>query len=98
MSTKMTKNELIALNAQLAEKVAALGTALADKNAELTALRAKMPSAPHASKIAAAQHLAEMRDKAQALVAQYGARNVRRVGGKFEVLTPNGAWQTVLSA
>lgn len=95
MSTKLTKNELIALNAQLAEKVAALGTALADKNAELAALRAKMPSTPHASKITAAQHLAEMRNRTQALVAQYGARNVRRIGGKFEVLTPNGVWQAI---
>lgn len=46
-------------------------------------------------KIAAAAYLAASREMAQTLVAQYGASNVRRVGGQFQVLTPNKAWHSV---
>lgn len=56
-------------------------------------------AAPKASvspgKIAAAAYLAASREMAQTLVAQYGASNVRRVGGQFQVLTPNKAWHSV---
>lgn len=45
--------------------------------------------------IAAAAYLAASREMAQTLVAQYGASNVRRVGGQFQVLTPNKAWHSV---
>lgn len=46
-------------------------------------------------KLAAAAYLAASREMAQILVAQYGASNVRRVGGRFQVLTPNKAWHPV---
>lgn len=96
MAVKLTHIDKDNLIAALSAKVAALGTALADEKNSSAALRAQIEKlGARTTRFDSKAHLDGVRSSAQALIAQYGASNVMRVGGEFKVRTPNGAWNPV---
>lgn len=96
MTTKLTHIDKDNLIAQLRAEIITLGTALADEKNLVAALRAKIVElSARPARFDSKAHIEGVRASAQALVKQYGASNVMRVGGEFRVRTPNGAWQSV---